>query len=254
MLEPVGEKPRIYIFHVRRADGRSLILHPFRVPRRIPGQLEESGIVGRYGAEPRVEALTSFRNELYANVDAAVSAWRADARFIPRFLLSTAVFLVSYFVFSFLVRDPIPIVDELIISSGASVLLYLFLKRRDPTSDPAARKRAALTAIVDAIRFTESPFVLKVEGILHGHEGEDLTGLAEKIDAPEGTDLGGEEREEALQFLALLEETLRIPARLRRAGRGGRQGADGRAAAKDLPLFVTYRRIKRTVASMDRRP
>jgi len=253
MVWRVSEKERIYLFHIRRADGRSLILHPFQGAGRIMAQMEECEIIGCYGAEPRVEALTAFRSELYQRVDAAVSAWRADARFIPRFLLSSVVFLAAYFGFSYVIRDPIPVVDDVIYALGTAFLVYTLLKRKDPTSEPAARKRKELTAIVDGVRFSESPFLLKVEEILHRYEGEELKDLAGRIAEPEGTAFDAEQKEEARQFLLLLEETLKLQT--------GKHGKRRRHAFrrthetdKDPSLYAVYRGISKSVSTMDRRP
>lgn len=207
------------------------------------GQLEEGEIVGRYGAEPRVEALTAFREELYGGVDAAVNAWRADARFIPRFLLSAAVFLPAYFAFSYLIRDPIPVIDDMIYAAGVSFLVYTLLKRKDPTSEPAAKKRAALTAVVDGIRFSESPFVLWVEEILHRHETGGSAVEASPTDA---------DRQEAEQLVRLMEDKLFPSTRTREKRKPRSEGRD-RAASKDPALYETYLALRRGTARMSRK-
>ena len=51
-----------YIFHLFRKEGISLILHPFSTPEKLVQCLENDEIKGRYGAEPRVEALTMLKN------------------------------------------------------------------------------------------------------------------------------------------------------------------------------------------------
>jgi hypothetical protein len=52
----------VYLFHLFRKDGTSLVLHPFSSPDRLTAVLGSAAVQGRYGNEPRVEALTLFRN------------------------------------------------------------------------------------------------------------------------------------------------------------------------------------------------
>ena len=150
------EKPRrTYLFHLSRNDGRSFFLDPFGNPNELIPILEEGDIVGLYGREPRVETITHFRNELYRGVESAVKSWMAEQRFIPRFLISSGVFLVTYLFLSLAIRDPLPMVDELLLAMAASIVLYFVLSRRDLSSTRSSKKRAELRGKVDAIYFHE---------------------------------------------------------------------------------------------------
>ena len=196
----------INIFHIFRKDGESLILHPFPTPDKLINCLENGKITGRYGTEPRVEALTLLKNDLYRTVEIAVKSWVSDVRFVPKFLLSAGLFLVSYFFMSFVVRDPIPVIDELAISLGVSILAYFILGRRDIKSDMAAKKRLALRSAVDRITFEESRFVKTLEESLHANESESLESLVHSIIEPaEKTDIDVSEREEAKNFVKACE-------------------------------------------------
>ena len=95
------EKPQAYIFHLLMKDGEPLLLDPFRGVERLETTLSERTVEGRFGAEPRVEALTMYRNELYRTVDAAVRRWLSENRFIPRFLASAGVFVLAMFVMAY---------------------------------------------------------------------------------------------------------------------------------------------------------
>ena len=89
------DKGRIYLFHILRKDGTSLFLNPFGGPDKFVNGLERNEVEGRYGMEPRVEALTMFRNELYRQIEIGVKNWLSDARFVPKFLISAAIFVAS---------------------------------------------------------------------------------------------------------------------------------------------------------------
>ena len=68
---------------------------------------------------------------LYSRGETSVSHFLQDKHYIPRLLLSALVFLIVYFFLSLVVRDPIPMIDELIASLLLSVLSFLALSKRD---------------------------------------------------------------------------------------------------------------------------
>ncbi|MFP4113670.1 MAG: hypothetical protein ACOC2Y_03525 [Spirochaetota bacterium] len=248
----------IHIFHLYRKDGTAVLLHPFRETEKLFTLLERSEIRGHYGNEPRVESLTLFRNELYRLVEQEVRAWVADARFIPRFLLSSVIFLVVYLFLSIVVRDPVPLLDEIAISFGVSILAYVLLGRRDMQSEGALKRRIALRTKVDGIVFTESAFVKRIEDELIAREGRSSEQLVEELLRP-GSDLvvEGHERE-AEQMVAYLEEMFRTTEfrktekRLKRMQREGSSGGNDtmrkwlESRKVDVPLLSVYMQLKNT--------
>jgi hypothetical protein len=86
-------------------------------------------------------------SSLYYAIDRGVDRWIQDMRYVPRLLLVACVFLVTYFVFSLAVRDPIPIIDELLIAGVVSVLLWTVLARKDKQSAVAMKKRLELKRV-----------------------------------------------------------------------------------------------------------
>ncbi len=80
----------------------------------------------------------------YAQIDTAVNRWISDKRYIPRLLVAAVVFLGVYFIGSLVVRDPIPIIDELLIASAISVVAWIFMARRERTAGLAMKRRMEL--------------------------------------------------------------------------------------------------------------
>jgi hypothetical protein len=247
----------IHIFHLYRKDGTAVFLHPFRKTDRLRSLLDKSTILGHYGNEPRVESLTLFRNELYRLVEQEVRTWVADARFIPRFLLSSGAFLLSYLFLSFVVRDPLPVLDEIAISLGLSILVYILLGRKDMQSEAALKRRIALRTSVDAIVFTESEFVKRIEDDLSAREEQKSERLIDELVRGDGETLVEGHDQEAGQMVAYLDEMFRAgefkqtEKRLRRLQREG--GSHGHATLKkwlesrkvDVPLLSLYIELKR---------
>lgn len=255
------EKQTAYIFHVLLKDGESLLLDPFRGVERLESTLAERTVEGRFGTEPRVEALTLYRNELYRAVDAAVRRWLSEKRFIPRFLASAGVFVLAMFVMAYVFRGglPIPVIDELAIALGASVVAYLAIGRKELASEMATRKRVALKNAIDRITFVPSQFLVRVEEALRRYEAENLEGLVSEILDPADEPLDEPERTEATEFVRLLEDQFNY-ARLRKgerelknflAERGAERGTNLRKWAEsqrlNFPLYAVYKRFKRTV-------
>ena len=146
-------KNKLTIFHIHRKDGSSLFLHPFSDSDLLMKLDDSFEIVGLYGNEPRVESLTMFRNDLYRLIESAVKRWISDIKFIPSFILSAAVFLFIYLTASFIIRDPIPLIDELALSFGGSIAVFFILAKKDQNSEKSAKKRLTLRLAIDKIVF-----------------------------------------------------------------------------------------------------
>jgi len=253
----MAEAEKTYIFHLHRKDGSSLLLHPLFPPAKVVETLEKSPLEGRYGREPRVEVLTGLRDELYRQVELGVRHWLDDLRFIPKFLIASGAFVASYLFFSIVVRDPLPVIDEVVLGLLAAVASFVLIGRRDRASLRAAKKRQDLRQVVDRIAFRESQFVKTVEDALHSAEGQSVEQVVRRIVEPLGQgpqqspEAEGEAQAEAAQFVHLLEQRFDF-RKLEREKPGRRAG--GREAARllslrklDLPLYAVYKSCKRAV-------
>lgn len=253
-------KEKTYIYHIYRQDGTSLFLHPFTSPAKLIALIERSEIEGKYGREPRVESLTLFRNELYRMIENGVKEWVSELRFIPKFLISSAVFLFTYLFLSLVVRDPVPVFDEIVLGLAASVAVYLVLGRKDMRSDLVLKKRVALRSVVDRIMFTESDFIRDMEALLHETETRKVDDVLEYLMHPGGKVFSDDEAKDARQLLQYLERRFegselkrkeRLVLKLSRENQGRRaQELVSRWLSTekiDLPLFILYTRVKNNV-------
>jgi hypothetical protein len=250
-----------FIFHVYRKGGESLILHPFDSGDKLFSIIETGEVQGRYGNEPRVEALTALRGELHRLADDGVARWLADVRFIPKFLMSSATFLLLYFFFSFVVRDPLPIIDEAVVGIGGAVILFVLLGRADLRSTRATQRRSDLRAAVDRVTFTESGFVRSVEQALAEGESGSLLEWTETMTRAAGwSALDNANAAEARSFVSTVGSHFglrrgrgveRSLKRLLRRRGTSRERLDRWARARkiDVPLFAVYNRIKRSVVT-----
>ncbi len=258
-IQTMAEEEKTYIFHIHRKDGSSLLLHPLTPAAKVVETLEKTPLEGRYGREPRVEVLTGLRDELYRQVELGVRHWLADQRFVPKFLIAAGAFVAAYLFFSIVVRDPLPVIDEVVLGLAAAVGSFMFLGRRDLASPRAAKKRLDLRQQVDRIAFRESEFVKKVEEALHSAEGQSVEQVVRRIVEPlgQGPEAIPEAQEsargEAAQFVRLLEQRFNF-RKLEREEPGFRRLAGRRGASRllsvskvDFPLYAVYKSCKRTV-------
>ncbi|MBN1685310.1 MAG: hypothetical protein JW852_01585 [Spirochaetales bacterium] len=252
-------KERITIFHIYRKDGGALFLHPFDSPEKLASVLKKCKIKGKYGQEPRVESLTLFRNDLYRMIEGAVKSWVMEVRFIPRFIMSAAVFLLSYLFLAFVIRDPVPLADEILIGLGIAIAAYFLLGRRDQRSNLALRSRVELRTAVDRIVFEEDPFVREVEEALQRNESESREKIIRHMLDNPGSRFNVANEDDVKQMLSYLEKRFstkdyrKHEKLISRAKEISRKESDVEVLSKwseskkiDVSLFDVYRRVKKS--------
>jgi len=260
-MDPQG---KLTIFHLYRHDGTALFLHPFDSLDKLIQVLKRADVDGKYGTEPRVESLTLFRNDLYRMIEGAVRSWVAERRFIPRFIISAVVFLLAYLFLSFVIRDPIPILDEILVGVGVAVVTYIVLSRRDQRSNLALSKRVELRTSVDRIVFSQGQFIKQVEEVLQQHDAGTREQILEDLlagDPEKRFEINDEN--EAGQFIGYLEKRFstreyrkqeKLLSRARVKTRDGRRlemlSRWSESKKIDLSLFAVYRRMKRSYKSV----
>jgi len=205
----VVNEQRAVIFHLKRNNGSSLFVHPFTKNLSTLSIEEMDQIEGSYGAEPRVESITALRNALYRQTESDIRDWIYERRFIPRFLISAASFVVTYFFLALVIRDPIPFVDEFVAATGVGILVYILLGRRYQQSKGAAEKRALIRERIDSVSFEEQTFIHDLETILHTIETGIQRGETDTLEAQLAEDVARIREEHPVEvdrFLSTLKE------------------------------------------------
>lgn len=247
-------KKKLTIFHIFRKDGSSIFLHPFSEPGFILKLDDDYEIVGKYGHEPRVESLTMFKNDLYRLIESAVKSWISDIRFIPHFILSAVLFLVIYLTAAFVIRDPIPIIDELALALGGSIALFFVLTKKDRNSEKSSKKRLELRLVMDKIVFEEDEFVKEVEEVLHYNESIDKSGLIDSILTSDARKFGSSNSEDMQQLISYLDTYFSgkiyrkkiINLDKLEKSKISKWAEDNKI---DLSLFVMYKKLKKEIHS-----
>lgn len=175
------------IIHLQRLKGESLFLYPFENPREMIRDDEVAPWTGWYGREPEMEALTVCKESLHKNIDKGVMAWLSEELFVPRFLAAAGGFTLVFFFMSFVLRDPFPLVDEIVAGLAAGIALFLFWGKRQYHSVVAQQKKVNARNRVEGIKLHHHPLLEEMEAYLHKieyHYEEDFTEAF--LDPPEG--------------------------------------------------------------------
>lgn len=255
----MSEKAPIYIFHMNRTEGKPVFYHPFTESVDFIAKIHDSEVLGKYGDEPRVESITLLRNELYRYSEAAIKGWMSDLRFVPRFILSAAVFLVVYFFMSYVIRDPIPLIDELVSAFAGGILAYYLLGKRYLNSNIAVNKRIEIRSKIDGISFSESEFLKRVETAVHELDLLQPKVLAEVARSKAGFPLEQEMKEEAKSWKTYVEtrfsakSALKFRKRMTKLTESRKRNND-EALEKflsetkaDASLFIVFEQIKKSL-------
>ncbi len=165
---------------LQRTYGNEILLTPFNDKKEvISWDDQEIAVTVSTEADSALKETIQYR--LYGAIDLAVDAWIQELKYIPRLVNSALAFLAAYFFFSFVVRDPIPILDEMLLASGAAVAVYLWTAARNRKSELATKKRTELKNLVDACSYTTGSTLAFYEGLLKTFDEMAPLTLADKV-------------------------------------------------------------------------
>ncbi|HOE85382.1 MAG TPA: hypothetical protein PLK91_09235, partial [Sphaerochaeta sp.] len=134
----------IVSYAIQRKSHALICLTPLSDPKTVETWSSDEEMVLKTST-----LLTKRQNDevtfsLYNTIDYSVDRWIQDKQYVPRLLVSAVVFTISYFIFSLAVRDPIPMIDELVISSILAIVTWRAIARRDSRSAVAQHRRHEL--------------------------------------------------------------------------------------------------------------
>ena len=174
---------------VRRTYGKDIFLHPFSVPRSSENWELGQKLQLQSSKEVESDLHEQFLYTVYKAIDADVDRWILELKYIPRLLISAIAFLVVYFFLSYVVRDPIPLIDELLFASGSAVAAFILTANRTRRSEVAMKKRLVLKQEMEQIGWEINPQVEVVEQLLKRFDETPGITLADMIcgeSGPEG--------------------------------------------------------------------
>jgi len=77
--------------------------------------------------------------------------------------MTAAVFLVSYYFLSYVIRDPLPFVDEIVVSAVLGALAWSRLKNQQYHSEQVIQKKLEMEQYLNQVVFESSDFIKQME-------------------------------------------------------------------------------------------
>lgn len=134
---------------------------------------------GWYGSYPDENGRNRMKNQLYFLADKAGESLFHEKDFILRYLASLAVFLTAFFLLSYVLKDPVPLIDEIVLSLVGSVSFNFWWKQRRSHSLGCDKIKLDIRNEIDSIAFEESEILGKLELYLQNLDHQDLTQVQE---------------------------------------------------------------------------
>lgn len=168
----------------------------------LGGPDEVPAFEGRYGAGEFLEQVQDVKLRLHESLEHRLRARFVGRGFYLRLAAAASAFVAAYFFLSIVVRDPVPLVDELLISGALALILFGYLRRRSERSGEFSRRLVALRAALDRTLFVESPVVDYYEALADECLALGPAVVHKPITPPSA--FTAREREEALALCAAL--------------------------------------------------
>lgn len=208
------KRKTVNIYYIKKNDENEYFLKPGMDPKNIVDQKMET--VVNYGEKMSAKSIDSLKEDFYKYADEASRIWIDDQKLIPRFIFSAFTAAAIVVILTFVIRDPIPLADELLAGSIAGVVLNLYLKKRYRKTVPAIRKRLELRAKAESLNYQQAPFILELQKYLSGIEGLDSKAAAENITAARAA-AGKIPEEHRITILEILKKEIQYKKIIRKA-------------------------------------
>ncbi|MDX9957326.1 MAG: hypothetical protein AB7T74_01245 [Clostridia bacterium] len=142
---------------------KPLMLHPFESGSGLfetPGPIMLSG---RYGTGEMPKDTVTIRANLYKAMEQGSRRHFLDKGYYTRLFLTVFSFLGIYLFFSLVIRDPVPMIDELLLGGLAAAAVFFASERKALSSPKHIESMLSLRRSIDASMFIESRVVDLVE-------------------------------------------------------------------------------------------
>jgi hypothetical protein len=153
----------VIIFHLKDPKDRSIFYHSLENPRDLTLLGSKTSIRGFYGTEPDFEAFRLFKQSIHQNLREEIRQQSLSRTFIPRFLLSSLVFLIIFLFLSLAVRDPIPLIDEILIALAGASVVWVLKSRKIKRNNQEAEQELLIRDIIEKGFFTPREQLLELE-------------------------------------------------------------------------------------------
>jgi hypothetical protein len=166
---------------VVKDKSKNFVLTPFFKDKTIGSKEGEEEVVFYTSGATSEEERDESRLYTYKAVDDSVELWIQEKRYFPRLVASAITFLVVYFFMSLVIRDPIPIFDELVGSTIATIAIWFFISKKDKKSPITNKKKLEIKREVSNAEFKELEGLTIIEAYLDNLRSLDNIDLSDRL-------------------------------------------------------------------------
>ncbi len=237
---------RVLILH---REGGEMDVFASLSPSDFVTALEENRVEGYFGAYPDMKQIEQVKGKLYVLGEEGSRLQLGERTFYLRFGLSVLVFLALFYFFSYVVHDPVPLVDEVALSLGGAFLFSLWHRRRLERGVRMVQKRIDVKGSIDRVEFRESLFLRELELFLETLEQRPLDKIRENWTREAYHPSAEDNTGMTAEILKSIEQRLgrRALARFGRLIR--RSGPSGiiTKTVSDVPLALLYHKCRESL-------
>lgn len=104
-----------------------------------------------------------------------------EKRYIPRLFISASIFLAIYLFLTLVIRDPLPMLDEIIIAMACSIASWVLMLRRGQGSALMLSYRRLCAEAVDGLEEEYDEALCQVEAWIEAEAGKGQAALADSL-------------------------------------------------------------------------
>jgi hypothetical protein len=145
----VEQTSHFYLFHLKDPQGHSRFYHSIYNPRDFTTLTTRTSVQGFYGSEPDFEGFRVFKQSIHKEIREEIRQQTLSRTFIPRFLFSSLVFLVIFLFLSLAVRDPIPLLDEILIALAGASIVWIVRSKKMKKNNLEAEQELLIRDVIE---------------------------------------------------------------------------------------------------------
>lgn len=174
----------VYLYYLKSL--KPILLNPYYKSKEI-GNLDSEEPVTIFSANTlSKDDLDYIERECFYEIDNSVNLWIQEKRYYPRLFISAIAFFIMYFFLSLVIRDPIPVVDEILGSIAFAVFSWWFFSKNDSKSAIAKKKKLEIKRQVSNAKYEELSLLNKIEEYIFDLKTRDILDIADALTLVEG--------------------------------------------------------------------
>lgn len=174
----------VYLYYLKSL--KPILLNPYLKNKEI-GELDSEEPITVYSANTLTkEDIEYIENQCFLEIDTSVNLWIQEKRYYRRLIASAFAFFIMYFFLSLVIRDPIPLVDEMVGSLAFAIFAWWYFSKQDVKSAIAKKKKLEIKRQVNKATYNELDILNNIEAYIHELQSCDNLDIADALTLVEG--------------------------------------------------------------------